>query len=126
MNSCTNGCVGGVLNVEDPFVSTSRIKSILRESEHKDFHDNYFWEMFHSGRFDVMPLKPRSIMKLDEDIKIALIKMKKLKEIMADLPGLDCSACGNPTCCSLAEDIVEGESTLDDCVVLLKRREENK
>jgi len=82
--------------------------------------------MFHNGSFDVMPLKPRSIMKLDEDIKTALIKMKELKDVVAKLPGLDCSACGNPTCSSLAEDIVKGESTIDDCVVLLRRKEENK
>jgi iron only hydrogenase large subunit-like protein len=121
MNSCTNGCVGGVLNVENPFVATSRIKKILRTAEHKNFHDNYFWEMYQGGKFDVLPLKPRSIMKLDKDIKSALIKMKQLNEVLKQLPGLDCSACGNPTCQSLAEDIINGESTLSDCVVLLRK-----
>jgi len=121
MNSCTNGCVGGVLNVENPFVATSRIKSILRTAQHKNFHDNYFVEMYRSGKFDVLPLKPRSIMKLDKDIKTALIKMKQLNEVLKQLPGLDCCACGNPTCQSLAEDIINGESTLSDCVVLLRK-----
>ena len=121
MNSCTNGCVGGVLNIENPFVATSRIRRLLRSAEHKDFHDEYFLKMYEQGKFDVLPLKPRSIMKLDEDIKTALVKMKKLKEIMDELPGLDCSACGNPTCQSLAEDIVNGEATINDCVVLLRK-----
>ena len=121
MNSCTNGCVGGVLNVANPFVATSRIKSILRKAEHKNFHDSYFWDMFHSGKFDVLPLKPRSIMKLDEDIKTALTKMKQLNDVLKELPGLDCSACGNPTCSSLAEDIVKGEASKEDCVVLLRQ-----
>ncbi|MCK4957158.1 MAG: hypothetical protein KAS49_05940, partial [Candidatus Cloacimonetes bacterium] len=121
MNSCTNGCVGGVLNIENPFVATSRIRRLLRSAEHKNFHDEYFLKMYEQGKFDVLPLKPRSIMKLDEDIKTALVKMKKLKEIMDELPGLDCSACGNPTCQSLAEDIVNGEATINDCVVLLRK-----
>lgn len=121
MNSCTNGCVGGVLNVANPFVATSRIKDILRKAKHKNFHDEYFWKLYKSGKFDVLPLKPRSIMKLDKDISKALQKMKRLNDVIKQLPGLDCSACGNPTCQSLAEDIINGEAKISDCVVLLRK-----
>ncbi|MCK7493482.1 MAG: hypothetical protein MZW92_20480 [Comamonadaceae bacterium] len=34
----------------------------------------------------------------------------------ARLPGKDCGACGAPDCATLAEDVVRGEATLDDCV----------
>lgn len=122
MNSCTNGCVGGVLNIENPFVATSRIKRLLRNAEHKDFHDKYFLELYNKGKFNVNQLQPRSIIKLDDDIETALTKMKKIEEIINILPGLDCSACGNPTCQSLAEDIVNGEASIDDCIVLLRRK----
>jgi len=121
MNSCTNGCVGGILNIEDPFIATSRIRSLLRSAEDKEFNDNYFEDMYHQGKFDVPYLEPRSIMALDEDIKVALSKMNKIDEIVKRLPGLDCSACGSPTCKTLAEDIVEGRATIEDCVVLLKK-----
>ena len=47
--------------------------------------------------------------------------MKQINEFLTMLPGLDCSACGSPTCYALAEDIVLGKASIDDCVVLLKR-----
>ncbi|MCK9157187.1 MAG: hypothetical protein M0P53_00005, partial [Candidatus Cloacimonas sp.] len=61
------------------------------------------------------------IMELDKDIKKAIQKMKQINEFLTMLPGLDCSACGSPTCYALAEDIVLGKASIDDCVVLLKR-----
>lgn len=122
MNSCTKGCVGGILNIEDPFIATSRIRSLLRNAEDKEFNDKYFEDMYHQGKFDVPYLEPRPIMALDEDIKVALSKMNKIDEIVKRLPGLDCSACGSPTCKTLAEDIVKGRATIEDCVVLLKKK----
>lgn len=126
LNSCTNGCVGGVLNVENPFVATSRIRQLLRNASHKDFHDDFFIDLYHEGRFDVLPLEPRPIMQLDVDIKTSLAKMKKINDIVRQLPGLDCSACGSPTCMALAEDIVSGKANLDDCVVRMRRQKTHK
>jgi iron only hydrogenase large subunit-like protein len=120
MDSCVNGCIGGVLNIENPYIARSRVKKLVRESAHKDFHDDMFMNMYQDGNFDVRPLEPRSIMSLDKDIKSALEKMKKIKEITAQLPGLDCSACGSPTCAALAEDIASGKAKISDCVVLLR------
>ncbi|MDN5353476.1 MAG: hypothetical protein PWQ09_232 [Candidatus Cloacimonadota bacterium] len=126
LHSCTNGCVGGVLNVENPFVATSRIRNYLRTAEHKNFADDYFYEMYQNNMFDVLPLESRSIMSLDSNIKDALEKMKKIREITKILPGLDCSACGSPTCRALAEDIVVGKAELDDCMVRLKKMRKQK
>lgn len=117
MNSCINGCVGGVLNIENPFVATSRIKRLLQKSEHKYFEDELFYKMYEEGELDIIPLEGRPIMALDKDIKSALVKMQKIGEIIKLLPNLDCSACGSPTCAALAEDIVAGNASLDDCVV---------
>lgn len=126
MNNCTNGCVGGILNIEDPFIATSRIRSLLRNAEVQKLNDNYFEDMYNQGKFNVPLLEPRPIMTLDEDIKIALSKMNKINEIVNQLPCLDCSACGSPTCKALAEDIVEGKATINDCVILLKKEQQNK
>jgi len=121
-HSCTSGCVGGVLNVENPFVAASRIRHIINNEKNTKFEDKEIMKMFKAGKFDVSPLEGRSIMKLSSDIKTALEKMKKIHQINATLPGLDCSACGSPTCLTLAEDIVDGKATLEDCVVLLRKK----
>ncbi len=74
MDSCVNGCIGGVLNIENPFIARSRVKDLVRRSCHKDFQDEMFMNMYKNGNFDVRPLEPRSIMSLDKDIKSALEK----------------------------------------------------
>ena len=55
--------------------------------------------------------------------------MLEIEKIYKQLPGMDCGSCGAPTCHAHAEDIVKGESTLDECVIrmreLLKKKEQN-
>jgi len=121
LRSCTNGCVGGCLNIENPFVAMSRIKKLIKDAEPFDFDSSDLDNLYKEGEFAVVPLAPRSIMELDKDIKTAIKKMKQINEFLIMLPGLNCSACGSPTCYALAEDIVQGKATIDDCVVLLKR-----
>jgi iron only hydrogenase large subunit-like protein len=122
IKSCTNGCVGGVLNVEDPFIARSKINLMIKNGNHNDDHElDHLYEDYTNGSFDVLPLEPRSIMELDKDIKQAIIKMKKIHEIMKELPLIDCGACGSPNCGALAEDIVQGRASLDDCVILLRK-----
>lgn len=123
LRSCTAGCVGGNLNIENPFVAAARINRYLREGEYNDKIDTDFLNVYKMGGFDVLPLEPRPILLLDDDIKQALAKMKKIKAIVKQLPGLDCSACGSPSCQALAEDIVAGNSILEDCVVLFQKTE---
>jgi len=121
MRTCTNGCVGGCLNVENPFVAMSRIKKMIKEGESCETDISELHKLYEKGEFTVVPLTPRPIMELDKDIKNAIQKMKKINEFLTMLPGLNCSACGSPTCYALAEDIVLGKASIDDCVVLLKR-----
>lgn len=121
LRSCTNGCVGGCLNVENPFVAMSRIKKMIKDGEDKKIDVQDLVDLYHEGEFDVAPLSSRPILELDKDIKKAIVKMKKLNEILTSLPGLNCCACGSPSCYALAEDIVQGKATIEDCIVLLRR-----
>jgi len=43
--------------------------------------------------------------------------MEKIKEMLKDLPGIDCGVCGAPTCKAFAEDIVKGENRNAVCIV---------
>lgn len=122
LRSYTNGCVGGCLNVENPFVAMSRIKKMSKDGDNKEIHVEELERLHAAGEFAVAPLTPRPIMELDKDIKKAIQKMKKINEFLTMLPGLNCSACGSPTCYALAEDIVLGKASLDDCVVLKRNK----
>jgi iron only hydrogenase large subunit-like protein len=120
MDSCTDGCIGGILNIENPFIAEARLKKIMRNSNHRNkfFNDKYFTELYEKKFYNVKQLQPRSIMKLDKDIKSAIQKMREIRKIRELLPGYDCAACGAPTCCDFAEDIVEGKANLEDCLIL--------
>ena len=126
LRSCINGCVGGCLNVENPFVAMSRIKKLIKNAEQQKIDTSELRELYADGEFAVALLEPRSILPLDGEIKQAIQKMKQLNEILVLLPGLNCSACGSPSCYALAEDIVNEQASIDDCMVLLKRHQKEE
>ena len=46
--------------------------------------------------------------------------MSDVEKLTAMFPGLDCGSCGAPTCQTLAEDIVRGDATPNDCIYVLR------
>ena len=60
------------------------------------------------------------MMQLDDDILEAMKKFEKMEEVLRSLPGLDCGACGAPSCQCLAEDIVQGKANEIDCIFKLR------
>ena len=69
--------------------------------------------------------RPGTIHEFDGDLAGVKQQVKKLiaiREIEAELPGLDCARCGYEDCESLAEAIYEGEMELADCEVREQRR----
>ncbi|WP_202710701.1 [Fe-Fe] hydrogenase large subunit C-terminal domain-containing protein [Sporosalibacterium faouarense] len=120
--ACTGGCVGGPLNVENPFIAKSRIRKLSKiKSKAKKINKNYVKMLQDEGYIGwTENIYPKGIMTLDDDMKVALEKIEKIKEIAGLLPGLDCGSCGSPTCTALAEDIVRGFGNLEDCVFRMK------
>ena len=120
LNACSGGCVGGVLNVENPYVAQARIQNLRKylpiSLNHVDKEDvtDFLWkgELEYNG----------DGFKLDEDIFKAMDKMEQMENICKDLPGLDCGSCGAPTCRAMAEDIVKGISKQTDCIHKLKQQ----
>jgi Na+-translocating ferredoxin:NAD+ oxidoreductase RNF subunit RnfB len=65
------------------------------------------------------------MMKLDENMNVAINKMRRVDEIMHCLPGIDCGVCGAPNCRALAEDIVQNSAVIDQCIFIQKNFERN-
>ncbi|MGI6642449.1 MAG: [Fe-Fe] hydrogenase large subunit C-terminal domain-containing protein [Bacillota bacterium] len=121
--ACLGGCVGGCLNIENPFVARMRLRDLAvrykdappNPATHGIGHDEpHLWYS--------LCLSPRAVFSLHEDPKKAEEKLLRLEEIEAGLPNLDCGACGAPTCRALAEDIVQGRGALSDCTFKLRER----
>jgi len=116
--ACVQGCVGGTFNVANPFIAHSNINYILNNVKDECLIDDIerFDEMYNEGLFKFALKSEESSSKIN--MKEAIIKREKIKEINEMLPGLDCGSCGAPTCYAHAEDVYNNESTLYGCVVL--------
>jgi Na+-translocating ferredoxin:NAD+ oxidoreductase RNF subunit RnfB len=120
--SCVGGCVGGTFTFENPFVAKWRVNHYSNaidelasldyvdgDSIFSDSSDWYFSKPIESELNDKIPLKA------------SIKKISLIHHLLEQLPKIDCCACGSPTCRALAEDIVKGEKTINDCVVLRTR-----
>ena len=57
-----------------------------------------------------------------EEIQDKEIMYENEKEVLADLPNMNCGACGYKNCKLFAEGVIKGEVTIDDCVIRAKAR----
>ena len=62
------------------------------------------------------------IMKLDDDLTRAMEKMERIEKLYSGMPKLDCGSCGARSCKALAEDIVRGFASDNDCIFKMKER----
>lgn len=116
--ACVGGCVGGPLTVENPFMAKARINALVKKAPllTHDLPDSLQWQDYTWSE----PITPHGVLKLDDDVVLAMKKMEALDEIHKSLPGLDCGSCGAPTCRALAEDIVRGYADQVDCIFKLR------
>ena len=126
-NACQGGCLGGLLAAENKFVAESNLRQRirnLREQEPEDRQETMSRTMvlqdFPASAAYRKRLVPRPMMQLDDDIMEAMKKFERMEEVLCELPGLDCGACGAPSCQGLAEDIVQGKAHEIDCIFKLR------
>jgi len=126
LRACDESCAGGILNVENRFLARDRLNNRakqyiedttagIRKPQRKTIekHTKYLEKHIKLGE-----IQPRSMLKLDEDMAVAMQKMEKARNLMCFLPAIDCGACGSPSCQALAEDIVQKRATISSCVFI--------
>ncbi len=123
LNACHGGCVGGTLNMENPFIAKARLTNLRRylpvsqNSAPRDsgtfIPEEYMW----SKSVDYTPVS-----RLSDDRKKAMEIMAQIQKVNDSLPQLDCGACGSPTCRALAEDIVLKGAHEEQCIFVLKEK----
>ncbi len=125
LNACTGGCVGGVLTIQNPFIAKARLQGLrsylpvsqnfISKEEEKCLPKEIM--------FDEFPVyKP--ISRLSDSMSESMRMMAEIQRLKAELPCIDCGACGAPNCRSFAEDVVKGEASLTDCLILQHRKEQ--
>ena len=123
LDACTGGCVGGVMNVANPFIAKARLQSIRRYlpvSQNWDFFNSKDDDMVPDSFFSEGSIEYEPDDSLAGDMNEAFRKRAAIQEIADSLPQLDCGSCGAPTCMAFAEDIVRGEATEEECIVKMR------
>lgn len=126
LNACPGGCVGGVATVENPFIAKARLQRLRHnlasnrnyleiQDQKPDYVPDY--AMVDSPINTYVPA-----LRLSADRSVAMQMMVQIEQIYEQLPQIDCGSCGSPTCRAFAEDVVKGEVSLGDCVVMMRRR----
>lgn len=118
LNACPGGCVGGVMALENPFVAKARLQTLRRylpvsqsflSDEEREYIPEYYF-------FENLPTY-RPIQRLSENFAESLRMMADIQKLRDVLPGIDCGACGAPTCRAFAEDVVRGTAKRSGCPV---------
>lgn len=121
LNACTQGCVGGCLTVENPFVARTRIKRLMK------------YLPVSRNKFESTPEKEKAMFwnnplvytpdwQLQTDRASALETLSAIEKLQKRLPGLDCGSCGAPSCRAFAEDVVHGVASEEDCIFRMRER----
>jgi iron only hydrogenase large subunit-like protein len=115
--ACEPGCVGGVLNIKNPFLAQFNIEKLVAQQDKFIEQDLEQYEFELDNDFEANTVAP-----LDDDFASAMQKLTELEEKIDELPGLDCAACGAPDCRTLAEDIINGLAKPSDCIFILRQQ----
>lgn len=124
LRMCDQGCAGGILAPSNRFLVVERMQ---KRSNNVDpslltFDIDSYHDMLLENAY-TEDIRPRTSLRYDVDVSKAISKMEKVRRLMCFLPGIDCSVCGAPTCQAHAEDVVQGRSTISNCIFLQKMLE---
>ena len=110
--------MGGTLTVENAYIAAAKTKRLVRYQPVSKNHLADNPELTNIDWADNVEYEP--VFRLGNTFRESLQMMGKVEELTAIFPGLDCGSCGAPTCQTLAEDIVRGDATANDCIYVLR------
>ncbi len=116
--SCPGGCLGGPFNVQNPYWARFHLETWLRDHSSPSTPEVSDSDSQEEGGYRLDPLPPRGGIRLDDDLGEAMKKLRRIDEIVKAFPAIDCGSCGCPTCVALAEDVVQGHASENDCIYL--------
>lgn len=122
LKSCDQGCAGGILLTGNRFLTVERLqKRAASYPESTAVNPDISEKEAVMKQLITDEVEANPVFVLDDNMSKALGKMKKINNILCQLPGIDCGSCGAPNCHALAEDIVQGRARILDCIFLQEK-----
>ena len=122
LKSCHQGCAGGILLTGNRFLTVERLQKRSKRyplADKIDISDVNTSAI--KNKLKAKRIEPNYVYAMDSDRIKALAKLNKVDRILCQLPGIDCGSCGAPNCHALAEDMVQGNAKMTDCIFLQNR-----
>ena len=121
---CPDGCVSGPLLVEGRYAAKRTIREVVsRLGARTPVQEEKVRSLWHEHFFDMEEeVKARPVRAPARDLREAVRLKQEKDRLVASLPRKDCAACGAPTCQALAEDVLHGAASTDDCVFVRLER----
>lgn len=115
LNACSGGCVGGVMTMQNPFIAKARLQTLRRylpvSQNFLSKEESYIPESY---IFNEIPTY-HPISRLSDSMAESMRMMADIQKLRDTLPGIDCGACGAPSCRAFAEDTVRNKSCGAKC-----------
>ena len=119
LRACAGGCLGGVLQLENPYIARTKLKRMQRTVAGTV---NRLNGGVPTGMLWDTDLTYAPVLELGATPGERFERYNRMQAICKALPGLDCGACGAPSCEALAEDVVRGLAQVTDCALLRCRQ----
>lgn len=123
LRACDESCAGGVLLTSNRFLVADTINNCKANLQEYQTLDIKKYKEYITERMSIQKIKPRSMMKLDENMELAMMKLKKASKILQRLSLTDCTACGAPNCQAFANDIAQGNAEIKQCFFIQRNKE---
>lgn len=119
LRACDESCAGGILCAGNRFLIAERQRKRANQRPKvvsPDENNLLKYKEYLEQSSKLGEVMPRSMDKLDDNISIAMRKMKKVFEINDELPQVDCRICGYQTCKALSEAVVNNQADIKQCI----------
>ncbi len=132
LRACDESCAGGILCSGNRFLIVDKLQKRSHNCSGDEKNETTPMMMSIKDQSDYLrenagvdEIPARSMLKLDDNMAEAMSKMKRIYDLNRSLPQVDCGICGSPSCQSLAEDVVQENASIKQCIFIQKILEQN-
>jgi Na+-translocating ferredoxin:NAD+ oxidoreductase RNF subunit RnfB len=118
--TCREGCLGGAIAAIDKYLAKSAVNKMIKMlGLGRRLSRGKILRQYEKGKFLTDKEPAKLIQMFRSHAKpMSIETVQKVDEILERIKGHDCAECGAPTCKTFAEDVVKGEASLDECLLL--------
>ena len=130
LRACDESCAGGILCANNRFLMAERQRKRRQKSpDEVDAEDNdllNYTDYLTEHKRVLGTVEPRSMDKMDDNLSVAMQKMRRAFEINQNLPQVDCRICGYQSCKALSEAVVNGKAEVEQCIFVQRALEHSE